>query len=98
MGENHVQISPPGHVNLYNSENISILLEKYNFEVLNILTLNPNLDISYIIKKKKDDINTSFEKVFYDLLLEPEFNNIFLEYLTKKRLAGNMFVIARKKL
>ena len=97
MGENHVQILPPGHVNLYNSRNISILLEKYNFEVVNILTLNPSLDVSYILKKKKDDISSRSEQVFYDLLLESDFNNMFFEYLTEKRLAGNMFVIARKK-
>ncbi len=98
MGEHHIQILPPGHVNLYNSENISILLEKYNFEVLNILTLNPSLDISYILKTKKENINSKFEQVFFDLLLESEFKTIFSEYLIKKRLAGNMFVIARKKL
>ena len=98
MGEDHIQILPPGHVNLYNSKNISILLEKYNFEVVKILTLNPSLDISYILKKKKENIISRFEQVFFDLLLESDFNTIFIDYLIQKRLAGNMFVIARKKL
>ncbi len=98
MGESHIQILPPGHVNLYNSKNISILLEKYNFKVVDILTLNPSLDISYILKTKKENTNSRFEQVFVDLLLESEFKTIFSEYLINKRLAGNMFVIARKKL
>ena len=98
MDDNHVQLLPPGHVNLYNSRNIVTLLNNNGFELIDILTLNPSLDISYIKKKLKDKKTTNFEEVFLELLSETDFNDIFKNYLIKKRMAGNMFVIARKSL
>ena len=96
MEKNHVQLLPPGHVNLYNSKNILNLLSKHKFEVVNILTLNPSLDITYIIKSIKEKEKSNLENFFLELISESDFKENFKDYLIKERMAGNMFVVARK--
>ena len=92
--ENHVQILPPGHVNLYNRNNIKLVFNK-NFKVKDILTLNGTLDVSYIERyvSTKADISSFFWKNFLDK------KNISLNIaneISKHCLAGNMMVIVKK--
>jgi 2-polyprenyl-3-methyl-5-hydroxy-6-metoxy-1,4-benzoquinol methylase len=47
-GKQHRQLSPPTHVNLLNEKAIRILLEKIDLKILETLTPNSSLDISYV--------------------------------------------------
>jgi 2-polyprenyl-3-methyl-5-hydroxy-6-metoxy-1,4-benzoquinol methylase len=97
MGKNHVQLLPPGHVNLYNTDNIQILLKNNGFELVEIKTLNASLDISYVKKMYQNQKISSFEKFFLDLLNDDrEFYDGLCDTLIRKKMAGNMFIIARK--
>ena len=67
----------------------------HNSQVVNILTLNPSLDISYVIKNFKQKEKSNLENVLLELISEPDFKNRLQDYLIEKRMAGNMFIIAR---
>jgi len=96
--ENHVQLLPPGHVNLMNIDNISILLDRHGFELLDHFTLNPSLDIDYVLKAAKQErINPSNVGLFLDAMLEDNtFRGPFEDLLRNQKLAGNIVVVARK--
>ena len=101
MGKDHVQLLPPGHVNLYNTGNISGLLHQYGFEVIEIKTMNPALDLTYIDNTVKNRMNFDILSdralsILMDLVLNDEVLPA-LEVLMRKRLfAGNMVVISRR--
>jgi 2-polyprenyl-3-methyl-5-hydroxy-6-metoxy-1,4-benzoquinol methylase len=96
--ENHVQILPPGHVNLMNIDNISILLDRYDFELLDHFTLNPSLDIDYVLKAtRQEHIIPQNVGVFLDTMLtDIAFRGHFEDFLRDKKLAGNIVVVAKK--
>ena len=41
---------PPGHVNLFNKDNIQLYLERLGFDWVSIETPNGSLDVSYVQK------------------------------------------------
>lgn len=92
--ENHVQILPPGHVNLYNTSNIDLVFGK-SFKVKDIITLNGSLDVSYIKKfvSEKKDINSIFWSKF---LSNKQASANLANEISKNNLAGNMMVIIKK--
>ncbi|MCW9035120.1 MAG: aminotransferase class III-fold pyridoxal phosphate-dependent enzyme [Rhodospirillales bacterium] len=98
--EKHVQILPPGHVNLMNEKNIKLLLSKNDFEVQECHTLNPSLDITYVQKwfsegkLTKNDLGNFLSEVISD----ESFTELLERYLLTKQMAGNILVIARKKI
>jgi SAM-dependent methyltransferase len=96
--ENHVQILPPGHVNLMNIDSISILLNRHGFELLDHFTLNPSLDIDYVLKAaRQGHIIPQNLGIFLDtMLVEITFRGAFEDLLREKKLAGNIVVVARK--
>jgi len=100
MEKEHVQILPPGHVNLYNTRNIEILLNSHGFKVQGIHTLNPSLDLTYIktvFGVSKDDENSMFSRaanLLLDLALSEEVFPHFEKSLQQKLYAGNMVVIS----
>ncbi len=96
--ENHVQILPPGHVNLMNIDNISILLDRHGFELLDYFTPNPSLDIDYVLKVAgQEHIPPQNVGVFLDTkLVDKSFRLSFENLLINKKLAGNIVVVARK--
>lgn len=97
MGINHVQLLPPGHVNLYNTNNIRILLEGAGFRVVEIQTLNASLDISYVLKNYVKEDFTLLEKFILNRLREDSsFFESINDYLIKSKSAGNMLVVAQK--
>ena len=106
-GKNHPQILPPGHVNLYNRDNIKIILNNHGFTVRSILTPNSSLDISFIkkilnsnkyIDPSKINVKTeySLEALFRYLLDIEGFENTLENMIKKSTFGGNMFVIASK--
>lgn len=97
-GNRHVQILPPGHVNLLNEKAIRLLLGKNGFSLVDAYTLNASLDISYVKKLLGNGqadsarIGVFLEKALHD----PEFEGILTDYLIRKRKAGNIMVVAGK--
>ncbi|MCZ8157125.1 MAG: class I SAM-dependent methyltransferase [Leptospira sp.] len=97
MRTTHVQLLPPGHVNLYNTENIKILLKNAGFEIVDIQTLNASLDISYVLKNYKKDQYSPLEEFLISRLSNDHiFFDLFNDYLVKTKSAGNMLVVAKK--
>ncbi|MDC1315997.1 class I SAM-dependent methyltransferase [Alphaproteobacteria bacterium] len=94
-GNEHVQILPPGHVNLYNTKNIEIILKK-KFVIKEIYTLNGVLDVTYLEKflSKKDDLLSLFWK---ELLKDKKNSNQIIKMISKSNFAGNMMVVCQKK-
>jgi len=101
MDTEHIQLLPPGHVNLYNKHNINQLLLRNGFETLSVSTLNPSLDLSYLKNKFESEKNLdSKEKRFifemYELLDDGQISEVVASNLREKKSAGNMVVVARK--
>lgn len=104
MNKEHIQLLPPGHVNLYNKKNIKLFVEKMNFKVLDILTLNASLDLTYIKKEinvllNQNKINEQLSNYIsyqQSLLENPVIFESISSYLIDQREAGNMVVILQK--
>ncbi|MBO6560159.1 MAG: class I SAM-dependent methyltransferase [Nisaea sp.] len=95
-GNRHVQILPPGHVNLLNTKNIVRLLEKNGFGVRDQMTLNPSLDISYVLKLLDSDpvVAGRTDAFLQNAIKDPEFQDMLSDYLVQKRMAGNVVTCA----
>jgi 2-polyprenyl-3-methyl-5-hydroxy-6-metoxy-1,4-benzoquinol methylase len=101
MEHEHVQLLPPGHVNLYNVHNIKYILGQAGFRVLSIDTPNPSLDLSYLERVLLDiedeqarKPTVRFCKELLKFLNDKSLLNHYYEELKSERRAGNMFVVA----
>ena len=101
MSNEHIQLLPPGHVNLYNVENIKIILNRNGFNVIKIETLNPSLDISYLANVFDDA--SLFEtpsvraaRILLSSILEEDLLPHVTSKFRDKKFAGNMVVVAQK--
>ena len=101
MGTDHIQLLPPGHVNLYNKTNINLLLKRCGFQIEKIYTMNPILDLSYVryVFKSEIDDDSHSARALRELLgvclsdegiLQPLVDN-----MRANLLGGNMLVVAR---
>ena len=106
-GKKHPQLLPPGHVNLYNRDNIKIILEQNGFKCESIITPNASLDISFIKKimntdrkdlsKQDRDPNLySYDDLLFSLFGLEGFEANLESLLKVSKFAGNMFIIARR--
>lgn len=98
--ERHVQILPPGHINLFNQCSIEHLLSQSHFRLVDALTLNGSLDVSYIQKllASGDDIfHRNTGQLIANHINEPEFASLLAQFLVNTRKAGNIFIIAQKQ-
>ena len=95
----HVQLLPPGHVNLMNVENIQILLDRHRLEIAETYTLNPSLDIDYILKSVENgnDNGNNLGTFLEQMLPDERFRASFETILKENKLAGNIVVIAKKQ-
>jgi 2-polyprenyl-3-methyl-5-hydroxy-6-metoxy-1,4-benzoquinol methylase len=97
-GKSHIQLLPPGHINLFNPKSIKILLNKHNFELIKVHTPNGSLDVSYIEKLINDstkydaNLGSYLKKNFNDA----EFKDGFIKLISDTNNAGNMLVVAKK--
>ena len=94
--EKHVQILPPGHVNLFNVVNITELLKRNGFSVLQILTPNPDLDISYLLSTHSPSSVSPVEGFLINLLHDVGAREAMTHYLRRQRMGGNMVVVSRR--
>lgn len=97
--EKHVQILPPGHVNLMNEDNIRILLNNNKMKFMDSYTLNASLDIGYIKKliANNEIINENIGLYLKEKLFDPKFEKMLEKYLVDTKQAGNIVVVARKQ-
>ena len=93
----HVQLLPPGHVNLLNINSISTLLKNNGFSLKDYFTLNPSLDVDYVLKlkNKKNTTNLFQENYLVSLFSNQKFREDFEKILKKHKKAGNILVIAQ---
>jgi len=96
----HMQLLPPGHVNLLNPKSINLLLERNGFKVKEMLTLNASLDISYVLKYfvNSDITSTQDPLGLYfanKLKNDDNFNSAFENYLVENTEAGSVLTVAQ---
>jgi 2-polyprenyl-3-methyl-5-hydroxy-6-metoxy-1,4-benzoquinol methylase len=99
MNTDHVQLLPPGHVNLYNKENITSLLKNQGFIVKDIVTMNPSLDLTYIrneIEKESESVSKKAAISLLDLIFKEDTFDSMQNSMRKNRMGGNMVVVAKK--
>ena len=99
--QEHVQVLPPGHVNLFNEKAINILLENNGMELVEARTMNSLLDISYVekfIANKNLESQGLLGDYFWDKLTNNEkFIEMFSSYLISEKEAGNIISICKNK-
>ena len=97
-GRQHVQLLPPGHVNLFNKDNIQLYLERLGFDWVSIETPNGSLDVSYVQKIIGSDpkIDANIGGFLKRNIQSASFADTLAELLVKERLGGNIFVVAQR--
>jgi SAM-dependent methyltransferase len=99
MNTDHVQLLPPGHVNLYNKENITSLLKNNGFAVIDIVTMNPSLDLTYIrneIEKEPQSVSKKAAISLLDVIFQEDTFDFIQNSMRKNQMGGNMVVVAKK--
>lgn len=99
MRTDHVQLLPPGHVNLYNKENITSLLKNHGFTVKDIVTMNPSLDLTYIrdeIGKETESVSKNAANSLLDLIFQQDTFDFIQNSMRNSQMGGNMLVVAKK--
>lgn len=97
-GKEHVQLLPPGHINLFNTKSIPLLLTQQGFELIEMQTPNGSLDVSYIEKLifENDKYDNAIGKYLKNKFLDTEFKDGFSQLISNTNNAGNVFIVARK--
>lgn len=98
-GTRHVQLLPPGHVNLMSARIVLELHERCGFEVLEQHTLNASLDIGYVRKllREPGESGVAVDKFLAEALFDDEFVTLLEGYLIEKKMAGNVVTVARRR-
>ena len=99
--KDHLQLLPPGHINLFNIKGIQYLLEETGFSIVDHHTPNRSLDVSYIKKLLTQNNSAPYRErlgQFLAPLLENDslFTEHFSASLSRGKQAGNILVIAQK--
>ncbi len=101
MRDSHVQLLPPGHVNLYNSSNIVTILQKNGYVVEDIKTMNPLLDLTYVknILESSDSSDSILGRAaahLIEIVFFEENLQVIENAMRDRLMAGNMVVVAKK--
>ncbi|HPN32375.1 MAG TPA: class I SAM-dependent methyltransferase [bacterium] len=96
LGKYSKSISPPQHLNFFNTMSIALLFSKCGFEVLEISTPG-KLDVD-IVKNTVNEFQLKIDD-FTKVLIEStdDYKNSFQNYLIKNNLSSHMRIIAQKK-
>jgi 2-polyprenyl-3-methyl-5-hydroxy-6-metoxy-1,4-benzoquinol methylase len=96
-GDRHIQILPPGHVNLMNTSNIVLLMEKSGFHVEDQQTLNASLDISYVENLLREDeiVAARTDAFLKQAISDPGYKTMLNDYLVANKMAGNVVTLVR---
>lgn len=96
--KNHVQLLPPGHINLFNIKSIKKLLSLSGFKLISYETPNGSLDVTYIEKLINNEIlqENDLCKFLKKCIRNKKQKMHFIDFLSSAKLAGNIFVTAQK--
>ena len=99
--QDHIQLLPPGHINLFNLKAIQHLLKEAGFSIVEHQTPNGSLDVSYVKKLLAQKKSAPYRErlgPFLTPLLEndPLFGEHFAASLSHGKQAGNILVIAKR--
>ncbi|WP_430456144.1 class I SAM-dependent methyltransferase [Rheinheimera sp.] len=100
-GVDHVQLLPPGHINLFNLQSIKRVLLDADLELVEYFTPNGTLDVSYVKKLLQNGTPEYIKNAgnfFYQHIEDDSFLAAFAKLLTDTKYAGNIVVVARKRL
>tara|TARA_B100000446_G_C10344133_1_gene267047 strand:- start:46 stop:534 length:489 start_codon:yes stop_codon:yes gene_type:complete len=95
----HVQILPPGHINLFNERSIEHMLMLSGFRLVSRHTFNGSLDVSYVQKlfsEPNPDMEQNAGKLIANNIHDELFAKQLAELLVNTKKAGNIFVVAQK--
>lgn len=96
IGEGYKNVGAPDHLNYFNTTSIGILLKRANFDVSDVSTPG-SMDVDLVRSYFRESKNTGNR--FLDFLLyeadETQLDEL-QDFLSKNRLSGHMFVVARK--
>ena len=98
-GTDHVQILPPGHINLFNLKSIEVLLKNVGFELLDAHTLNGFLDVTYVRKllaQGKSEYLHRAGTFIADRINDDDFCQALAGALVASRLGGNILIVAKR--
>lgn len=98
--KDHVQLLPPGHINLFNEKSIGHLLALSGFELVASHTLNGSLDVSYVQKLLLNGNHAMLQNagnLIARHIQDAHFAEQLATLLVNTKKAGNIFVIAQKK-
>jgi len=91
-------VGSPNHLNYFNNESISILLQDGGFDILEVIT--PGELDAELVRKKVIDREIELEDPFLiHILIDKwkEHGEAFQNYLVSNKLSSHMWVVARKK-
>ena len=93
-----MQLLPPGHINLFNPNSVDILIQKHGFNLIDILTPNGSLDVSYIEKlvAQSSEYDANLGDYLKQKFNDQEFKDGFIQLISNTKNAGNMLVVAQK--
>ena len=97
MKEKTVNITPPEHLNYFNTYSIRFLLEKVGFKVIDLSTPG-KLDVQIVLKSLKSDnrILRGNEYIKFLLSQNEEVLENFQYFLSSNKLSSHMLCIAKK--
>lgn len=98
-GTDHVQILPPGHINLFNLESVRVLLGSAGLSLIDYHTPNGSLDVSYVRKllaAGDAGHHANAGRFIAERIQEDKFAAELARLLVETRQAGNILVIAQR--
>ena len=97
MKDKTVNITPPEHLNYFNSYSIELLLERAGFTVL-FLDTPGKLDVQIVLNQKKAGHSIVRNNEYIDFLLtqDEEILNNFQAFISINKLSSHMFCLAKK--
>lgn len=87
-------IAPPAHLNFFNPQSIKILLEQYNFNILEVTTPG-KLDVN-ILQNNKKFINDKFWRLFVENSTD-DLKDKMQSFIENSNLSSHMMIVAIKE-
>lgn len=96
LQEKSDNIVAPNHLNYFHPESLSLLLKKFNFEIVEILT--PGKLDTQLVHEKVSSGQLKIPDLFLEHVLKnTTLSNAFQKFLAKNNLSSHLWVVARKK-
>jgi hypothetical protein len=98
LGKNTGNITPPEHLNYFNTVSMVKLLNRSGYKAIYVETPG-KLDVDIILKQKESGYPLKKNNVYLDYLLEQDdvVRGNFQDFLASNALSSHMLILARKK-